>query len=224
MFDLAVGKVISNTGRKNRMILSNYFVFIHFPKTGGTFFRELCRKYAPSKWEVKIVEDHPTINDIPAEYKNLPILGFVRNPFDWYVSWYNYLKSIGSNEFFNKVSEQGTKDFKNTMLTIFEINVSEFFGFDCVYYKSSYGCYLNYTFGNDLDALYIGKFESLRTDLLSILDKIGVLNNKLQEQILNHPVVNKSEHEHYRKYYDQELKNIIYQRDKEILDKFGYSF
>ena len=74
------------------MILSEHFVFLHLPKTGGSFVRELCTHYAPPAWKVRLLDHHPTIHDIPSEYANLPIFGFVRNPFDWYVSWYTYLR------------------------------------------------------------------------------------------------------------------------------------
>ncbi len=64
------------------MILSRYFVFIHFPKTGGTFVESLLKAHAPSDWDILDTKaigiqgrsdpNHPTILDIPAEYQKLP--------------------------------------------------------------------------------------------------------------------------------------------------------
>ena len=206
------------------MILSNYFVFIHFPKTGGSFFRELCRKHAPPEWEIEITDDHRPIRDLPDKYRNLPVIGFVRNPYDWYVSWYFYLKGRGDNEFFNRASGNGNKTFKETMLAIFEMDLSELFEINCFYSSSSYGCYMNYMFGNKLDALRIGKFEKLRNDLFCILNGIIVLPEEFKRLIIEHPKINVGHHNHYRIYYDEELRKIVYDRDKLILEKFDYLF
>ena len=35
----------------------------------------------------------PAARDIPPEFRDLPVLGFVRNPWDWYVSWYHYIRA-----------------------------------------------------------------------------------------------------------------------------------
>lgn len=90
------------------MILSDKFTFIHQPKTGGTFVREAL-------WEIKQAEQtrlrrtlrrlglvgssndytetddyHGTCRDIPAAHAHKPILSIVRNPFDYYVSFYHF--------------------------------------------------------------------------------------------------------------------------------------
>lgn len=200
------------------MILSKHFVFIHFPKTGGSFVRELCRQYAPSDWQVQIIDDHPTIQDTPKAYQSLPKFGFIRNPWDWYVSWYLYLKNDGQNEFFNKVSNNGTKNFKDTLMTIFELDFIKSTGL------GGYNWYLNYTFGDDPQALQLGLFEHLRDDLLLILKGIVTVPAPLEEAIQTHPPVNVGERKHYSAYYDQELRDLITCRDRFIIEKFGYTF
>ncbi|HKJ19760.1 MAG TPA: hypothetical protein VJ993_03775, partial [Woeseiaceae bacterium] len=54
--------------------------------------------------------------DIPAEALERPVVGFVRNPWDWYVSWYafNNVKRIRS-PLFKVVSNAGTAGFKSTV-------------------------------------------------------------------------------------------------------------
>jgi len=79
------------------MILSPDFVFIHQPKTGGTFVtRVLCRLLNepvghadPNEPFVKI-NKHGTCRDIPASHSCIPILAVVRNPFERYVSQYEF--------------------------------------------------------------------------------------------------------------------------------------
>lgn len=99
------------------MIFTDRFVYVHQPKTGGTFVRHvLARLYQadratarrhwsprfPWRWddEVAVSErygvyvDHPikhgTCRQIPSEHRGKPILGTIRNPFDWYVSKYEF--------------------------------------------------------------------------------------------------------------------------------------
>jgi len=104
------------------MVLTKDFVFIHMPKTGGTFVKEmlrkvylgyryryrsneasftlkdkcfhlrtrLLRKLSLAPWVDTIGEKHGRCDDIPPKYQSLPILGGIRNPFDWYVSSYEF--------------------------------------------------------------------------------------------------------------------------------------
>lgn len=87
------------------------------PKTGGTFVTEMLRKVYlgyryRSKEDVTIrdkclhlrdrflrklslspwvdTNKHGYCSEIPSQYKSLPILGCIRNPFDWYVSLYEF--------------------------------------------------------------------------------------------------------------------------------------
>jgi hypothetical protein len=206
------------------MILSKHFVFIHFPKTGGSFVRKLCSDYAPDSWEIRTIEAHPTIHEIPPTHQSRPVMGMVRNPFDWYVSWYTYLKTRGDNAFFNRASECGRKSFKDTMLSIFSMDLGELLGTECAYAGSSYGCYLNYTFGNNLEKLRIGRFENLRMDLLEMLKDIVALPEELEYHLLKHPRIDESDRRHYREYYDNQLRDLVLERDEVVLKDFGYRF
>jgi hypothetical protein len=206
------------------MILSDKFVFIHLPKTGGSFVRELLTHYAPAAWHVTLHDNHPTIRDIPATHSDLPIFGLVRNPFDWYVSWYHYLKQHRSDPFFNHISQQGKLDFKSTIRAAFEVDIGAMYGFPCEFSRSPFGCYMNYMFGNDLNRLLLGKMETLRGDLRRILKTYDALTETLAQQIDSFPVVNVSDHLPYRDYYDEALKALISSRDREVLERFDYTF
>lgn len=99
------------------MNVTNYFVFVHMPKTGGSFVSEVLRTLYDvsglhrlflqqerlllaknkllrivNRGQVDYEEfnKHGTCHDIPEEFIHLPILSCVRNPFDWYVSNYKY--------------------------------------------------------------------------------------------------------------------------------------
>ena len=69
------------------MLITKDFVFIHLPKTGGTFATKMIEQIYPDSINT---EKHGTCNQIPTQYQHLPILSIIRNPFDRYVSQYFY--------------------------------------------------------------------------------------------------------------------------------------
>ena len=88
------------------MILTEDFVYIHFPKTGGTFVSKTLEKILP-RLKKKVIFDnkHGLCRDIPKEYKNLPVLTCVRSPFDIKVSEFKYgwWKKLASQEMVNSI-------------------------------------------------------------------------------------------------------------------------
>ncbi len=69
------------------MFITPDFVFVHMPKTGGTFVTKMLKKLYPDGIEL---DKHGTCSDIPHKYAHLPIVSVLRNPFDRYVSQYFY--------------------------------------------------------------------------------------------------------------------------------------
>ena len=70
------------------MIITPDFVFVHYPKTGGTFVTEmLSRLYGDQLFNT---HKHGTCSDIPEEHQGKPLLSTVRNPYDRYVSQYRF--------------------------------------------------------------------------------------------------------------------------------------
>ena len=61
------------------------------------------------------------------------------------------------------------------------------------------------------ETVEILKFENLNDDL-----------NKFFDEEINLPIINKSNHDHYLKYYDQESLDIVNDRYKEDFKKYNY--
>ncbi|MEX2126059.1 MAG: tetratricopeptide repeat protein [Woeseia sp.] len=98
------------------MIVTERFVFIHMHKAGGQFLNEIIQRCVP---------DHRTIGyhfpraEVPPGAENLPVVGMVRNPWDWYVSWYAFNKKPGANNpLFHVVSNGGSENFKATVTNL----------------------------------------------------------------------------------------------------------
>lgn len=94
------------------MIFTDRFVFVHMPKTGGTFVTAaLLQLYGVRwTWRTRLASTvrsnlvyrrplgtfvyhnnkHGTCNEIPADHANKPVLAAVRNPFDLYVSQFHF--------------------------------------------------------------------------------------------------------------------------------------
>jgi hypothetical protein len=91
------------------MVITDKFVFVHQPKTGGTFVRQVIDTIAkaelaefpmgrlrragllPRRYRYcDTAEYHDTCRDVPAEHRHKKIVSAVRDPFDFYVSFYHY--------------------------------------------------------------------------------------------------------------------------------------
>jgi hypothetical protein len=90
------------------MLVTDKFVFIHLPRTGGTFVADVIEKFFPSAREIGY---HLPLEQLPKEYAHLPVLGTVRSPWEFYVSWYYHHKtsdrySPGKNVFGSSTSRR----------------------------------------------------------------------------------------------------------------------
>lgn len=92
------------------MIVTDHFTYIHVSRTGGTFLNRLVLDQAPG---ARMLQYHGHLEKLPAAYSHLPVIGFVRNPWDWYVSMFHDYRR--KRQFvFQIISEQGTLDFEST--------------------------------------------------------------------------------------------------------------
>jgi len=87
------------------VILTRRLVFIHLPKTGGTFVSEVLKQVVKPPRGGNVLErlgrrlrepaladvlKHGTIREIPARWRDRPVLSVIRNPYDRLVSIYHF--------------------------------------------------------------------------------------------------------------------------------------
>ncbi len=93
------------------MIVTNHFVYIHTSRTAGTFLNKLILEHVPG---AQLLQYHGHLGDLPAEFSHLPVIGFVRNPWDWYVSmFFDYRRK--QQYIYKIISDGGPLGFEETV-------------------------------------------------------------------------------------------------------------
>jgi chondroitin 4-sulfotransferase 11 len=187
------------------------FVFIATTKTGSSAIESLLSSYDTGQKITSLMgsyNKHAPLLYIKKEYpciRNYFKFAFVRNPYDWVVSWYFYRKP--------RKNENNTKNisFKKWLM---DKNST-------AYNETGIGLTMS-----QLDIVsgdkeckmdFIGRFENLQEDFNTVCDKIGIPRQEL-------PHKNKSKHKHYTEYYDDETKQIVAEKYAKDIEYFGYEF
>ena len=93
------------------MIVTEHFVYIHTSRTAGTFLNKLVLEHVPG---AQMIQYHGHLKDLPGRFSHLPVIGFVRNPWDWYVSMFcDYRRK--RQYVFQIISDGGALDFEATV-------------------------------------------------------------------------------------------------------------
>lgn len=199
------------------MLIYNKFIFIHLQKCAGTFIREYLMKTFPNYIRTK--EEHSGLASLPKEHHDKLILGAIRNPWAWYVSWYSGRQGSQDKSFKNLFQ----CEFKEFLHRCFfsEYRILHDINFATVH-KLAIGPYTyryNHCYQADFDAdLHIIKTEKLRPELIKVLG----LSDK-QIKIFDAMIpLNVSKHKYYLDYYDQEMIAWVMQMDAKIVNKYCY--
>jgi hypothetical protein len=192
------------------------FLFVHIPKTAGNSIQTILRHYSEDEivtlradqdgierfglrnpnYKIK---KHSTLAEYraalgEARFRDLYKFTCVRNPWDRMVSYY-----FGTT----LVQAWDRKEFKKLILKA--VSVTDYLRLD----KGE-----SDPFGN-VD--YVMRFENLTDDFRTVSAKLGIPATRL-------PQYNRSNREHYSKYYDTELRELIRKRFAPEIDRFGYAF
>lgn len=230
------------------MIVTRNFVFVHLPRTGGTFVSEVIKRFFPSAREIGY---HLPLSALPVEFSHLPVLGGVRNPWAFYASWYhhqitqhrhsplfdalcdsrrlgfvettrNALNLFSDDEMIDRIIA-GLKenfDYQNKHVSnLTKTSMNEIRGSGLGFYSFRF----HQMFGRS-ESVYFCRVESLRADLLKFFERLGILTEDLHRYVLQSDKKNTSDHRHYSSYYTNELKELVGSRDKNLIERYGYGF
>jgi hypothetical protein len=221
------------------MLITKYFLFLHLPKTGGSFVSEVCHRNLPSEWGIgNDIHPHASYEEVKNRFGELPMLCFVRNPWDWYVSWYHYLldnppeppHTIENTPMWASAFEHGKADFGTVVTRACRNesfgnpvtrNVMREQGLD--HYSALYEVKV----GGGIEAgrVEAGRYENLREDLLAFLDRHEVpIDDHFRAIVRNAPPVRASSRSDYRSYYDEDLRDLVGEKAHALVERYGYSF
>lgn len=229
------------------MIATPWFVYLHLHKSGGTFVNECLLRFVPGAQQLGY---HLPRRMIPKPLRSLPVLGFVRNPWAYYVSWYSFQAGKPQpNHLFRCASRNGTLGLQRTVHNLLTLG-SDPVGLEEVLAGlpdeytnaglnltrsalapirgSGFGFYsflYHYLFDADGPPPLIGRSERLRQDLPARLESLGVpVSADMLDFIAAQGDRNTSEHAPYVSYYDEALKELVAQRDASLIRACGIEF
>ena len=193
------------------------FLFVHIPKTAGNSIQSILRDYSEDevvalRGEQDGIErfglrnpnyklrKHSTLAEYRmalGEERFRPLYKFacVRNPWDRMVSY--YFRPTRDLMSWNR------KEFKKMILNVFSV---------ADYLRLAEG--ENDPFAN-VDRIM--RFETLADDFRSVCAALNIPAAPL-------PQYNRSSREHYAKYYDDELRELVRKRFAPEIERFGYTF
>jgi len=230
------------------MIVTDKFVFAHLPRSGGTFVSEVIRKFFPSALDIG---HHLPRELLPRKYFDLPVLGTVRNPWEFYVSLYHYVwRRDAASALASWMSDNGRLGFAGSITNLLNLTVNderldvfiemlpEHVNYDRRKIPNVtkdemrrvrgtgigyYAFRFNHIYGNADDVVFC-RLETLRQDLVRFFEGIGAATDELRDYVLQSDKKNSSEHLHYSTYYTPELAELVSIRDHQLIERFGYVF
>jgi len=197
--------------------LQKHFLFVHIPKTAGNSIQTALRDYSEDQL-VALRKEQDGIerfglrnpkykikkHSVLAEYRDaleneqfrdLYKFTCVRNPWDRMVSYY-----------FTPTQSPETWDRKKFRKMISKIvSVADYLRLD----QEEEDPFTNVD--------YIMRFENLAEDFRTVCGKVGISAATL-------PRYNRSNREHYSKYYDDELRELVRTQFAAEIERFGYTF
>ena len=235
------------------MIVTDKFILTHMHKTGGQTLNQVIQNCIPDH---QVIGYHYPLDMLPEKYVDLPVIGIVRNPWDWYVSWYafNLLPNV-TNMLFDVLSDGGHANFKDTVTNLINLGSNELQSqhyrhcLEIVFPESLEGNrgvglrksdirnftdddtgYYSWLFnrmhgdiGNQ--NLIIGRQENLEESFLEIMEQLAVEERDcIRQEFSKVGRSNSSRHQHYSAYYDDELMQLLAEKERSLIDHFGYSF
>jgi sulfotransferase famil protein len=188
--------------------LRHRFIFIHIYKAAGTSVTHALRPFTRESWfrrrAVPKLPDHITAAElreaIGAVFDECFKFTFVRNPWDWQVSLYHYMK-------------QNRKHPQHALIESMTFP-------DYIRWRVREDKHLQKEFVTDAAGNvivdFIGRFENLENDFAEACRRIGIAAR------LTHR--NPSRHDDYRTYYDEETRALVAEHFREDVEMFGYTF
>ncbi|MFC1796041.1 sulfotransferase family 2 domain-containing protein [Pseudomonadota bacterium] len=197
------------------------FIFVHIYKNAGTSITSALLPIAASWWQIQfsslfrklniLLPPQPFLKHVSAsyiidaigvrEFESYFSFAFVRNPWDWQVSLYEYMLKTPTHRQHQLI--KGFSDFKTYLQWRCEYNVTFQRDFIC----SPDGRVL-------VD--FVGRFERIEENFQKICTELGICVPLPRENV--------SRSAPYQNYYDAESIELVKTTFKADIEHFGYQF
>jgi hypothetical protein len=209
----------------------------------------------PAEWELREVrETHAYYSAIPPESARLPALCFIRNPWDWYVSWYEfttrYMSSGGRGERpmpatnpWYTLFDAGRRPFRGTVITActrdegnrpWELAMREWDVDLCtaMFWLMTGHAPAPPQDGSALAPLFprdpkvqTGRYEHFREDFTAFVERNEIpAPAEFMRAIREEPPRHESIRRPYREYYDAELRELVAEKARHLIEEYDYEF
>lgn len=179
------------------LLIDNKAIFVHIPRTGGSFTRQVINSANLNNQSIGGTHGSIAKKDIEDYYT----FGYVRNPYAWHVSIFlQFSGGLTSNAAFKSYLR----------------NHIEPYAFQKKYYQQF--------FQYQKLAVNVFKTEELEQSLNFVFDKF---NWTKPDELLNMTPVNTRLHTQektYQEYYDDKTKKLVYESNRDIIEKYDYKF
>lgn len=188
-------------------------IFIHVPKVAGTSIEAAIFGSYGKIGHLTAVQRRRLA---PEEFARLFKFGFVRNPYDRFVSAYEYMRKGGRNRFDEEWAKSNLshhRDFESFVLSLRNGDVARSV-MDWMHFRPQY----EFLCGDDGNILvdFVGRYENMQSDFQTVASRLCMR--------LRLPHLNPTMRNPYQGYYSPETREIVrflYMKDLEI---FGYEF
>jgi hypothetical protein len=220
------------------MVVASKLVFVHVPRTGGSFISAVLRDHLGLDAKAPRFPTHASYEELPVEFRDRPGFCVVRNPWDWYVSWYHHGMKRGprlarldpahpKGALWQTAFSGGRCTFKETVTRACEGRLEHAFAKSARRRDTDlYSEHVRILVARAIKRgqLEVGRFEDLVPFFLGFLDRRGLLTESLRNAVEQSPPTNAAEHDHYRAYYDWELRELVAHKARWLTKRFGYAF
>jgi hypothetical protein len=226
---------------------TKHFVWLHTPKTGGTWLYRILTQLAPPSWEaVRFPPAHVRLAEVPGalasasvgDRASLPLIAHVRNPWAWYVSLYFFMEqhyvnrtggfsvprarwSPGCDHWARFFSHGNNVDgFRKGIVPLLDKMHDE--GNEAV--APPQHVFLRSADGS-LGVQHVVRFEQLREGIVGALRSTGAsVPPPMTKAIMERRPQNTSSHGPYRRFYTPDLAQVVAERERWVIEQMGYEF
>lgn len=226
------------------ILLKNNAVFLHIPKTGGTFLRKVI--VAAGLRQLDFGYEHADMERVLHSFKYYPVNAirtsfllrknidthvskcfkfcFVRNPYSWYESFWRFMKEYDWTDFSNYRTKNRfglPTDEWNPIDPIMHCASNNFDEFiqNVLNEQPGFVANLYDRYANPQYINFIGKQESIIEDSITIFERLGI---SVSENIF-HEIGKVNESQIPKPVWDEQLKKRIYESEENAFTKYGYN-